>query len=95
MKPIVIEVRDGKINMSVSEFKKYIEDAYQQGYSDASKLGTYNPYWWRDLTCTNGTDTLTGNSLKITYDASDKLTGALTGKGDCSVSYGFKSYDVE
>ena len=76
MKPIVIEVKDSKINMSMSEFKKYIEDAYQQGYSDASKVSTYNnPYWWRDLTCMNSTPT---DTLKITYcnDDSASITAA-------------------
>lgn len=82
MKPIVIEVRDGKISMSISEFKKYIEDAYQQGYSDASKLGTYNPYWWRELTRTNGTRELTVNPLKINYGATDEITGTVIGKMD-------------
>lgn len=72
MKPIVIEVRDGKINMNISEFKKYIEDAYQQGYSDASKISTgHNPYWWRDLTCTS--DTATSSTLTINRNA-DKVT---------------------
>ena len=72
MKPIVIEVKDGKINVTISEFKKYIEDAYQQGYSDASKITTSNsPYWWRDLTCTNGT--VATDTLTIKRDA-DQVT---------------------
>lgn len=74
MKPIVIEVNNGKINMSISEFKKYIEDAYQQGYSDASKISTSNsPYWWRDLTCVNGNAT---NAAKLAINAVDGVTTA-------------------
>lgn len=59
MKPIIIEVKDGKISMSVSEFKKYIEDAYQQGYTDGGSIITTGPqdrFWWRDLTTTTLND---------------------------------------
>jgi hypothetical protein len=55
MKPIIIEVRDNKINMDVSKFKKYIEDAYQQGYKDGGSVITTGPqdrFWWRDLPIT-------------------------------------------
>lgn len=75
MKPIIIEVRDGKICMGISEFRKYIEDAYQHGYSDASlSTSTHNPYWWRDLTCTTGNTTV--NALKIDSDE-NSITGIL------------------
>ncbi len=76
MKPIVIEVRDGKINMSIGEFKQYIENAYQQGYSDASKITTSNsPYWWRDLTCTNSSISGTAGTLLTNInDCADKIT---------------------
>ena len=53
MKPIIIEIKDKKIVMDVNEFKKHIEDAYQQGYQDGSSISTTadSPYWWRYLTC--------------------------------------------
>ena len=78
MKPIIITIKDNKISMSVEEFKKHIEDAYQQGYHDASSISTLNnPYWWRDLNC-NPTPKLTDN---ITFGASDR---ALSTKRDNS-----------
>ena len=73
MKPIIITIKDNKISMSVEEFKKHIEDAYQQGYHDASSISaTNNPYWWRDLKC-NSSTTLSGNA---TLKASDRTTVA-------------------
>ena len=79
MKPIVIEVNNGKIGMSISEFKKYIEDAYQQGYSDASKITTSNsPYWWRDLTCVDGGTSANTRTLTINNDiCADKATATI------------------
>lgn len=72
MKPIVIEVKDGKVIMDVHEFKKYIEDAYQQGRSDGSSSLTYNdPYWWRHLT-TNVSDTISTTTTTATLSA-DKI----------------------
>ena len=72
MKPIIIEIKDNKIVMNVNEFKKHIEDAYNQGYKDASSISTVvydDPYWWRKLTCdgtsitTNTTTLDTNNTL--------------------------------
>lgn len=74
MKPIIITIKDNKISMSVEEFKKYIEDAYHQGYHDASSISTSNnPYWWRDLTC-DPIPTLTGHTA---LGASDRTTATL------------------
>lgn len=70
MKPIIIEINDNKIVMDVNEFKKHIEDAYNQGYKDGSSVGTViydDPYWWRRLTC-NGT------SITSTLDTDNLLT---------------------
>lgn len=38
MKPmvIVIESTDGKVIMDVEKFKKYVEDAYKEGYCEGS-----------------------------------------------------------
>ena len=38
MKPIIIMVENGKINMTFDEFKKHMDDSYQQGYRDASPI---------------------------------------------------------
>lgn len=83
MKPIIITIKDNKISMSVEEFKKHIEDAYQQGYHDASSIHTStNPYWWRDLNC-NLNSTLVGNS---TLNASDRTTTVVDGRTNDSIS---------
>lgn len=76
MKPIIITIKDNKIVMDVNEFKKHIEDAYQQGYRDGSpSLTTTNdPYWWRQVTCTN------------TLTASDTTSGSIVGVLDASKS---------
>lgn len=81
MKPIIIEIKDNKIVMDVNEFKKHIEDAYNQGYKDGSSVGTViydDPYCWRRLTCngTNITSTLDTNNMLT----ADKIsTGSTTG----------------
>ena len=48
MKPIIIyqETKDGKIVLTKEEFEKYLEDAYQAGYSDGSSSLTYKSYTW-------------------------------------------------
>lgn len=50
MKPIIITIQDNKVVMDINEFKKHIDDAYQQGYRDASSItcGQSNK-WWDDL----------------------------------------------
>ena len=77
MKPIIIEIKDNKIVMDVSEFKKHIEDAYQQGYHDGGSCTTiYNdPYWWRQLTVNgptiNCTDSTSANTVLLKADTVD------------------------
>lgn len=76
MKPIVIEVKDGKVIMDVHEFKKHIEYAYQQGRSDGSSSLTYNdPHWWRQLT-TNISDTISTTTTTATLSADKVATDA-------------------
>ena len=52
MKPIIITIQDNKIIMDINEFKKHIDDAYNQGYRDASSItcSTSTNRWWNDLT---------------------------------------------
>ena len=48
MKPIVIFKgvnSNGKIELTPEEFKKYVEDAYENGYKDGNKTVTYAPTW--------------------------------------------------
>ena len=71
MKPIIIEIKDNKIIMDVNEFKKHIEDAYHQGYTDGGSIGTvvYNdPYWWRRLTCDGTSITNIDTTNMLTAD---------------------------
>ena len=50
MKPIIITIQDNKIVMDVNEFKKHIDDAYNQGYRDASSITcSQSNRWWNDL----------------------------------------------
>lgn len=49
MKPIVIGItKDGKVDMTLDEFRKHIDDAYWQGYRDntSSTLTNGNEKWW-------------------------------------------------
>lgn len=60
MKPIIITIKDNSVVMSVAEFKKHIEDAYYQGYRDASSITTSSSNrWWEDLS----TNTIMGTLL--------------------------------
>lgn len=55
MKPIVIVIdKDGKLDISVEEIKKLMDDAYWTGYHDASTSSLTNTYadknkWWNEL----------------------------------------------
>ena len=48
MKPIIIGVtKDGKVDMTLGEFRKHMDDAYWQGYRDnTSTASTLNGRWW-------------------------------------------------
>ena len=44
MKPVVIIIESGeKIELSRDELKRYIAEAYEQGYSDGKASSTYLP----------------------------------------------------
>lgn len=80
MKPIIIEIKDNKIVMDVNDFKKHIEDAYNQGYKDGSSVGTViydDPYWWRRLNC-NGTSITSTLNTTNTLTADKTLIGSTT-----------------
>lgn len=63
MKPVIITINsDGKVVMSVDEFKRHMDSAYNQGYSDGNSTHsiTYlnaNKPWWEDLTINGGLTT--------------------------------------
>ena len=50
MKPIIIGVtKDGKVDMTLDEFRKHMDDAYWQGYRDNTSSLTVtngNSKWW-------------------------------------------------
>ena len=61
MKPVIITLNsDNKVVMSVEEFKRHMDAAYNQGHSDGTIASTTITYpsnankWWYDVTC-NGT----------------------------------------
>ena len=63
MKPVIITLNsDGKVVMSVDEFKRHMDNAYNQGYSDGNSshsIAYYNApkNWWEDLTVATLCDT--------------------------------------
>jgi hypothetical protein len=74
MKPIVLmKGNDGKVNMTIDEFKKYIDDAYDAGYEDGRRAHVYP---WYTTTYSSGT---VPASDSITISASDVISGATTG----------------
>ena len=84
MKPVIITLNsNGKVVMSVEEFKRHMDSAYNQGYSDGQSTTITTPYygnqkWWYDVTC-NGTALNTTASVnnKIEAHISD-VTGSTT-----------------
>lgn len=43
MKPIIIKVdEDGKVNITVSELKEYLDRAYEEGKKDGNSYYTWN-----------------------------------------------------
>ena len=85
MKPVIITLNsDNNVVMSVDEFRRHMDSAYNQGWSDGnSSLTTISttPYygnqrWWTDVTC-NATDTAkcSTNALNIENTC---ITGSYT-----------------
>ena len=59
MKPIIIGVnKDGKVEMTLDEFRKHMDDAYWQGHRDGSLTGSTNGNgrWWETQPYFAGTD---------------------------------------
>lgn len=59
MKPIIIGItKDGKVDMTLDEFRKHMDDAYWQGYRDnTSTESTFNGRWWETNPYTLCSDT--------------------------------------
>lgn len=85
MKPVIITLNsDGKVVMTADEFKRHMDSAYNQGWSDGNCSGTtinypYSPnQWWYSINATNTTTTepVTINGTTITNVLD---TAAITG----------------
>lgn len=72
MKPIIIGItKDGKVDMSLDEFRKHMDEAYWQGHRDNTYTQTLTgtSKWWLDqMYCnicgdTDGTTTATDSAL--------------------------------
>lgn len=57
-RPIIIGVdKDGKVDMTLDEFRKHMDAAYSQGYNDSSSAltvtyaGNSHDKYWRDIYC--------------------------------------------
>ena len=37
MKPMVIKVENGRVDITYEEFKKYVDEVYKEGYEDGKK----------------------------------------------------------
>lgn len=107
MKPVIITLNsDNKVVMSVEEFKRHMDEAYNQGYSDSSITAT--PYygnnkWWYGVTC-NG-NALTGctdgkiatmhttiSADNATADSCDCVSGYCNCSAECENQVSISSY---
>lgn len=72
MKPIIIPVENGKITLTLADFRKYMEEAYDQGYRDGCNTSTLtnfpnsDPYWWRDPWYSSTCGTLDTTTVTLT-----------------------------
>ena len=85
MKPVIITLNsDGKVVISVDEFKRHMDAAYNQGYTDGQyssiTITTYNNtnQWWKDVAvCTLNdacTETLTGSCSSTETTCTDDVS---------------------
>lgn len=101
MKPVIITLNsDNKVVMSVEEFKRHMDAAYNQGYSDGNSAATtitttpYNQKWWYDVTCSNAskTDATPLEGKIATYNTT--VTGSVT-EDFCDCVSGYCNCDTE
>ena len=101
MKPVIITLNlDNKVVMSVEEFKRHMDAAYNQGYSDGNSAVAiastpYNQKWWYDVTC-NGTalNTTTYVEGKVTDTAIASLSDKATTEDFCDCVSGYCNCDT-
>ena len=80
MKPYIVYIngdpKDGKITLKESEFKKILEEAYQNGYNDGKQ---YTPYQYGGITYnTTAGDTINApykpNKYEVTCNSDTRVT---------------------
>ena len=85
MKPVIITLNsDNKVVMSIEEFKRHMDSAYNQGWSDGNCSGTtinypYSPnQWWYSINAINTTETtpITINTATSECNITSVLDGA-------------------
>ena len=70
MKPIVlVKGNDGKVNITIDEFKKYIDDAYEAGREDGRRE---RGYYWNTITTPYYT------TDKVTITCNDSVSNTIT-----------------
>ena len=103
MKPVIITLNsDNKIVMSVEEFKRHMDAAYNQGYSDGCSTSsiTTQPYydkWWYGVTAaiTNCSDAKISASCladSATADSCDCVAGHCNCSAECENQVSISSY---
>ena len=104
MKPVIITLNsDNKVVMSVDEFKRHMDAAYNQGYSDGNSAATtitatpYNQRWWYDVTCNNTSLTDYANNHitladNTTADTCDCISGHCNCSAECENQISISSY---
>lgn len=95
MKPVIITLNsDNKVVMSVEEFKRHMDAAYNQGHSDGTMASATITYpsnankWWYDVTCNgttlNAATSAISNEVKVTDTATADFCDCVSGYCDCN-----------
>lgn len=73
MKPIVlVKGNDDKVNITIDEFKKYIDDAYEAGREDGRNERSWHPWISTTPYYASSTDTITISGCNVSGNTSDK-----------------------
>ena len=85
---VIVNANNGKIELTPEEFKKYLEEARQEGYDEGYRLGSANVIrypvyvyddgckrkWWDDPVTWTATTTNTDGTVFV----NDVTTGSIT-----------------
>jgi hypothetical protein len=96
MKPVIITLNsDGKVVMSVEEFKRHMDEAYNQGYTDGTAASTTITYpynsnkWWYGVSSITTANTLTTDSIN---GACDCVAGVCDCNTECTNQVSISDY---